>query len=491
MAHVGLTFVIGPQAGRTLTIPPAGAVLGRSRTADLQIEDESLSRRHCQVQAQPTPTLTDLGSSNGTLLNGKALEANIPYPLAAGDVVTLGDSVLRVEISADAPAAPQPQAPVAPAPVPPTPESLLFPPADAPLKVEPLPLPKEPAPAPAEPAAPLPSLFQTETTPQSVDLGLEEKPEEAPRKKGGLMLLIVALVVLLGGVLGAGLYFQELAGTKAPSAVGARRVESTDQQQFEFAYEHLAIDGKTLFRYRLTFDTTGELRLAIDDLGAEDRSFSKHQTLSPKAIAALRRELLEANYLSIGEIFPERSADGISVERKKLTIVFGAEVWTRTAENVRNRAFDALCDRLEQFGRNELGAHATQYSVEELRAMGQEQLQLAQRYWEQRDLGDEKLWHCVTAYRRGLSALETLNPKPAYAAELTSGLWQAEELLNERHEAETFAVEQAINIRRYDQAAHHLRRILRMIPDREDARNVTATEKLLSVENRFLKGGKH
>ena len=44
-----------------------------------------------------------------------------------------------------------------------------------------------------------------------------------------------------------------------------------------------------------------------------------------------------------------------------------------------------------------------------------------------------------------------------------------------------------MNVQRYEQAAEHLRRILRMIPDREDERNISATEKLLSVENRFLK----
>ena len=119
--------------------------------------------------------------------------------------------------------------------------------------------------------------------------------------------------------------------------------------------------------------------------------------------------------------------------------------------------------------------------------MGQEQLTLARRYWEQRDLGDEKLWLCISAYRRGISALETLNPKPSFAEELTSGLKQADTLLSERYDAEAFAVDQAMNVQRYEQAAEHLRRILRMIPDREDERNISATEKLLSVENRFLK----
>ena len=185
-----------------------------------------------------------------------------------------------------------------------------------------------------------------------------------------------------------------------------------------------------------------------------------------------------------------RGADGVSLRRRSLTIVFGPEVWARVAENTSQRAFDALCERLETFGRNELGAWATQYSVAELRAMGAEQLRLARRYWEQRDLGDEKLFLCVSAYRKGLSALETLNPKPAFAAELGEGLREAEALLAERHEAAAFAVDQAMNTQRYEDAAEALRKILRMIPDRDDPRNIEATERLLAVENRYLRGGR-
>lgn len=454
-----LVIVTGPEAGRQRDVPPAGATLGRSRVADIHLEDGLLSRLHCRFFYAPAPSVQDLGSSNGTLLNGVALGGE-PQALREGDVVSVGDTAIRVSVLGES----------APPPAPPaTPEQAappLFPAA---------PSPAGQAPAPTPPEGP-------------IDLGLGPKGEEAEgaRKRSPLVGLMLALVAVLVVTLGAGLFFaygQESAQTK-PSV---RPLANASAQPFEFCYERLAVDAQKLFRYTLSYSDSGELRLAIDDLGDADRSFSKAKKLSPQATEALRRELLDANYARIGELFPERSADGVTLRRKRLTIVFGTEVWARTAENVANKAFDALCERLETFGRNELGAHATQYSVGELRTMGEEQLALARRYWEQRDLGDEKLWLCVSAYRRGLSALETLNPKPAFAEDLTAGLRQAEALLTERYEAESFAIDQAMNVQRYEVAAEHLRRILRMIPDREDERNAHATEKLLSVENRFLK----
>ena len=450
---IRLTIVAGPEAGRQIEIPPAGMTLGRSRVADLHFDDGLLSRLHCRIFYAPEPSVQDLGSSNGTLLNGIALGSE-PKALKEGDVVSMGETVLRVSLVGGESLKPVESSPIAD--VVPSQESTA-----------------EPSPTPPPSQGP-------------VDLGLGVKAEDGGRRRSSLTGLILALVALLVLALGAGLFFSY--GQKsAQTGPTVKPLTDASVLPFEVHYERLAVDAHQLFRYALVYGDDGMLRLTIDDLGDADRSFSKTKKLSPQAIEALRRELLDSNYTNIGEMFPERSADGVTLRQKRLTIVFGAEIWARTSENVSNKAFDALCERLETFGRNELGAYATQYSVSELRDMGQEQLTLARRYWEQRDLGDEKLWLCISAYRRGISALETLNPKPSFAEELTSGLKQADTLLSERYDAEAFAVDQAMNVQRYEQAAEHLRRILRMIPDREDERNISATEKLLSVENRFLK----
>ena len=83
------------QLGRTL-------VVGRAVTSDIPIYDPTISRRHAEVSLTETGVLVkDLGSSNGTFLNGaKVAEAEA----AANDVVTFGKVAFRVkEVTAPAP----------------------------------------------------------------------------------------------------------------------------------------------------------------------------------------------------------------------------------------------------------------------------------------------------------------------------------------------------------------------------------------------------
>jgi len=71
-----------------------GMVIGRCREADLQVEEESVSRRHARVEEREGRLwLFDLHSSNGTRQNGRLQDA---FPLKAGDLVTLGGVALEV-----------------------------------------------------------------------------------------------------------------------------------------------------------------------------------------------------------------------------------------------------------------------------------------------------------------------------------------------------------------------------------------------------------
>jgi hypothetical protein len=73
-----------------------GAVLGRGEQADIQLEDSFASSRHARLVPQGgVMVLEDLGSTNGTYLNGEALRG--PQPLHAGDIIRIGDSEFTFE----------------------------------------------------------------------------------------------------------------------------------------------------------------------------------------------------------------------------------------------------------------------------------------------------------------------------------------------------------------------------------------------------------
>lgn len=57
-----------------------------------------VSRLHATIIVGKQLTLTDLGSVNGTLLNGTQMPANMPVPITDGDVITLGRMEIRLLI---------------------------------------------------------------------------------------------------------------------------------------------------------------------------------------------------------------------------------------------------------------------------------------------------------------------------------------------------------------------------------------------------------
>jgi pSer/pThr/pTyr-binding forkhead associated (FHA) protein len=64
-------------------------VIGRSRSCDLVLRDDSVSRRHLMLTVDGDHVLvTDLGSTNGTLLNGRWITEAEARP---GDVLQLGE----------------------------------------------------------------------------------------------------------------------------------------------------------------------------------------------------------------------------------------------------------------------------------------------------------------------------------------------------------------------------------------------------------------
>ena len=81
------TYLVDLSAGESLLV-------GRSRECDLPIAASRASRRHAQILASAggSHQLRDLGSTNGTVLNGAPLGA--PQRLEDGDVIDLGGARL-------------------------------------------------------------------------------------------------------------------------------------------------------------------------------------------------------------------------------------------------------------------------------------------------------------------------------------------------------------------------------------------------------------
>ncbi len=98
-ANVGeccLVMLRGPQLGRRISIDEARLIIGRSSECNGAILDPSVSREHCQVEIREGYAFVrDLGSTNGTCLAGQVLPPDEDFLLQGGDLIQVGDCVLK------------------------------------------------------------------------------------------------------------------------------------------------------------------------------------------------------------------------------------------------------------------------------------------------------------------------------------------------------------------------------------------------------------
>lgn len=94
------------EAPREVTInPDGGLTVGRAPPSLLILRDREVSRQHCRIDLREDYAwLTDLGSSNGTFIDGKRVRA--PVQLTHGTTIVLGSHRLVYECSLPAPSAP-------------------------------------------------------------------------------------------------------------------------------------------------------------------------------------------------------------------------------------------------------------------------------------------------------------------------------------------------------------------------------------------------
>jgi len=120
----------GPTPGASFTLEGDQLTVGRDATNEIVINDAEISRRHARLTFQGGKyVLEDLGSTNGTFVNGQRLAG--PRVLKAGEVVQFGEQIMLVfevttmdagatmvspRVAAAVPSVPRPSTPPPPPP---------------------------------------------------------------------------------------------------------------------------------------------------------------------------------------------------------------------------------------------------------------------------------------------------------------------------------------------------------------------------------------
>jgi hypothetical protein len=111
--NIILTIRQGPQRGQRFSVAKDSIIIGRMAGSDVVVSDSEVSRRHASITwERGQPVIRDLGSTNGTFVNGVRITA--PRALRDGDTVGLGKVQLGFQCPAIAGAYPREARPAPP-----------------------------------------------------------------------------------------------------------------------------------------------------------------------------------------------------------------------------------------------------------------------------------------------------------------------------------------------------------------------------------------
>jgi hypothetical protein len=112
-----LTCLTGLDVGRTFPLAEARMDLGRGGTVAIRLRDRSVSRLHARILREGNAfSVQDMDSPNGLFVNGQRVEELTP--LSDGDVIELGQTLLRFQAAVEEPPPPKPRQEEAEAPAP-------------------------------------------------------------------------------------------------------------------------------------------------------------------------------------------------------------------------------------------------------------------------------------------------------------------------------------------------------------------------------------
>lgn len=91
-----LIMIRGPMQGQRFFLTQQEMTIGRDASAEIHVNDPSISRKHATIHLEEGKAkLKDLGSSNGTYVNGFKVQSGATVGLAKEDMIRLGNSIFK------------------------------------------------------------------------------------------------------------------------------------------------------------------------------------------------------------------------------------------------------------------------------------------------------------------------------------------------------------------------------------------------------------
>ncbi|MFC1498094.1 FHA domain-containing protein [Verrucomicrobiota bacterium] len=436
--QIHLIIEEGNDKGKQILVPPEGMRAGRSSKNDLALTDPLLSRHHCRLFFKNgTLSIIDLGSANETLVNNNAIKEE---QLRVGDLITIGDTVLKVlnnneSLSEGAVVANKPHA------------------VDG-----------------------------------SVDLGLSSQTAEPVKTKPSgesfkiMPIIIIAGIAILLVTAVAFWKWKEKANAESPNKpIATNIIEAEPLETLKLDYEKVTADTKNIFRYKLLITENRTISIQTDDLNTGKQIVKKGKIEDDEVLRDLIRSIKNSSFFSLDDSYVGIAAN--ILDTWDISITIGKDTHRVMVSNrVEPELFKSLRKDIEAFAADELHVPAQQYSPEKLIGMAKESRLLGKKYHDESSIDPSNLGHAIKNFAVAEWYLETIEPKPDFYDEILKEMSICKEELNKKYEGHIFRAERAMKLKEWNEAAQELRTILDMILDRADPRYQKARKKLLNVE---------
>jgi len=438
----------GPNRNCEFSIAAAGARVGRSSQNDIALTDPLLSRHHCRFEMRGTELwVVDLASANQTLVNGKLVE---DVRLQAGDAVQVGDTILRVHAMGEALPAGAPAATPAVAP--------------AISSAATQSVPTGPAIQPEKPM---------------IDLGLDRR-NELPASRHNLRPLLWSVAGVLVLLVGAMLLIDNHTKT-AP-----RPIAEVQDLTLQIQYEKIEADPTGIFRYELTLSPENDIAIRIDDLKADNHPRKELRIPDVERVRDLARDLLASGFFKLDSSYVGINPQPGALNSWDLTIIVGRKAHRcRVNNRLEPEIFRSVRERIETFGKNELGIWAIQFTRDKLVDLASEAFRVGRKNYDERDIQYGNLYQAIQKFKEANFYLETVDPKPEFFAEIDEARRKATDELDQSYKEHRFRADRASKLQDWQTAAQELRVLRELVPDRNDDRYKDATRNLIDVEARL------
>lgn len=417
-----LFFTDGNKKGDKNELSPPGISIGRELDNDVILELEGASRYHAKIEWKDSEWyLKDLGSTNGTKLNGEKITANESTKLKEGDKIRIGKQTMLFAEEYD--------------------ES----------KVEDIaPVIKEPDPVddskPADPSSVTISEEKPKADDDKSESGMDDsqsflkffdekedgQPEdkkeddldffgkkedkksdktEKGKKHAGLLFYVAvigAAIILIAGFL----IIEQSKGknsnrpTSQPNKIkkGAPLLIRYEKQVTTSSPNH------NIFRFVLEINN-GKVTITRDDLqaGLKDQPSRK---IGPEKLSELEEDLRATDFMSAEQEqagIPRKGED----KRQNLTIAYGKDFNSITVSNTSPpRAFEEAVTVLENFSDTVLNVPAISLTPEELREEGMDAFRKGKLLFENYRAEHENLYQAKKLLKIAIENLGSFQPEP-------------------------------------------------------------------------------